>query len=111
MAKNTSGTDLLTLAMRRAHADTAERRGAAAHDDAIAEILATVQATAARIDALQDGPGPARETAKELARETATLAQAVANARGGARQGGRTSRAGRTGRRRQRAPWPGPPPR
>ena len=54
----------------------------AAHDDAIAEILATVRATASRIDALQDEPGPGHETAKELARETAKLAQAVADARG-----------------------------
>ena len=54
----------------------------AAHDDAIAEILATVRVTAARIDALQDEPGPGHETAKELAHETATLAQAVADARG-----------------------------
>ena len=36
------------------------------HDDAIAEILATVRATAARIDALQDEPGPGHETAKAL---------------------------------------------
>ena len=53
----------------------------AAHDDAIAEILATVRATASRIEALQDEPGPGHETAKELARETATLAQAVTDAR------------------------------
>ena len=38
----------------------------AAHDDAIAEILATVRATAARIDALQDEPGPGHETAEAL---------------------------------------------
>ena len=54
----------------------------AAHDDAIAEILETVRATAARIDALQDTSAPAPETAKELARETAALTQAVADARG-----------------------------
>ena len=53
-----------------------------AHDDAIAEILATVRATAARIDALQDEPGPGHETAEALARETAALTQAVADARG-----------------------------
>ena len=54
----------------------------AAHDDSVAEILATVRATAARIDALKDETGPAQETAKELARETAALTQAVADARG-----------------------------
>ena len=54
----------------------------AAHDDAIAEILATVRTTASRIDALQDEPGPGHETAEALARETATLTQAVADARG-----------------------------
>ena len=53
-----------------------------AHDDAIAEILATVRATAARIDALQDEPGPGHETAEALARETAALTQAVTDARG-----------------------------
>ncbi len=54
----------------------------AAHDDAIAEILATVRATAARIDALQDEPGSGHEAAEALARETAALTQAVADARG-----------------------------
>ena len=54
----------------------------AAHDDAIAEILATVRATAARIDALQDETGPAHGTAEALARETAALTQAVQDARG-----------------------------
>ena len=53
-----------------------------APDDAIAEILETVRATAARIDALQHTSAPAPETAKELARETAALTQAVADARG-----------------------------
>ena len=53
-----------------------------AHDDAIREILETLQATAARIDALQDAPGPAHETAEALARETAALTQAVEDARG-----------------------------
>ena len=53
-----------------------------AHDDAIAEILTTVRATAARIDALQDGPGPGHDTAEALVREKAALAQAVADARG-----------------------------
>ena len=53
-----------------------------APDDAIAEILETVRATAARIDALQDETGPAHETAKELARETAALTQSVTDARG-----------------------------
>ena len=52
------------------------------HDGAIAEILATVRVTAARIDALQDTPGPEHDTAEALARETATLTQAVADARG-----------------------------
>ena len=51
-------------------------------DDAIAEILATVRATAARIDALQDKREPAHETAEALARETAALTQAVGDARG-----------------------------
>ena len=58
----------------------------AAHDDArdeaIQEILDTVRATAARVDALQDTPAPAHETAEALARETAALTQAVADARG-----------------------------
>ena len=53
-----------------------------AHDDAIREILETVRATAARIDALQDAPGPEQETAEALARETAALTQAVEDARG-----------------------------
>ena len=53
-----------------------------ADDDAIAEILATVRASAARIDALQDTPAPARDTAEVLARETAALTQAVTHARG-----------------------------
>ncbi len=52
------------------------------HDDAITEILATVRATAARIDALQDEPDRAHENAETLTRETAALAQAVADARG-----------------------------
>ena len=51
------------------------------HDDAIWEILETVRATAARVDALQDAPGPAHETAEALARETAALTQAVEDAR------------------------------
>ena len=50
------------------------------HDNAIAEILATVRATASRIDALQDAP--AHDTADALARETAALTQAIADARG-----------------------------
>ena len=41
-----------------------------------------MRATAARIDALQDEPGPGHETAREVARETAALTQAVADARG-----------------------------
>ena len=53
-----------------------------AQDDAIREILATVQATAAHIDTLQDEPRPAHETAEVLARETAALTQAVEDARG-----------------------------
>ena len=53
-----------------------------AHDDAIREILATVQAMAARIDALQDTPEPAHETTEALAHETAALTQAVEDARG-----------------------------
>ena len=51
------------------------------HDDAIREILETVRATAARVDALQDAPGPEHETAEALARETAALTQAVEDAR------------------------------
>ncbi len=69
-------------------ADAVEKAPAAApspqpdaHDNAIAEILATVRATASRIDALQDARLPKHDTAKELVRETAALAQAVANAR------------------------------
>ena len=54
----------------------------AAHDDAIREILATVRATASRIEALQDDPGPGHEMADALARETAALTQAVTDARG-----------------------------
>ena len=53
-----------------------------APDDAITEILATVRATAARIDALQDETGPKHKTAAALARETAALTQAVTDARG-----------------------------
>ena len=53
-----------------------------AHDDAIREILATVQATAARVDALQDAAVPEHETAEALARETGALTQAVEDARG-----------------------------
>ena len=47
-----------------------------AHDEAIGEILATVQTIAARLDALHDTPGPEHETAEALARETAALTQA-----------------------------------
>ena len=53
-----------------------------AHDDVIREILETVRATAARIDALENAPGPADETAEALAREMAALTQAVEDARG-----------------------------
>ena len=53
-----------------------------AHDDAIREILETVRATAARIDALQETPGPGRASAVALARETAAMTQAVEDARG-----------------------------
>ena len=53
-----------------------------AHDEAIREILETVRATAARIDALQEAPGPEHETAEALARERAALTQAVEDARG-----------------------------
>ena len=41
-----------------------------------------MRATAARIDALKDAPGPEQETAEALARETAALTQAVEDARG-----------------------------
>ena len=40
-----------------------------------------MRATAARVDALQDAPGPEHETAEALARETAALTQAVEDAR------------------------------
>ena len=53
-----------------------------AHDDAIREILETVRATATRVDALQDAPGPEHESAEALTRETAALTQAVEDARG-----------------------------
>ena len=53
-----------------------------AHDDAIREILETVRAPAARIDALEGTPGPEHETAEALARETAALTEAVEDARG-----------------------------
>ena len=53
-----------------------------AHDDAIREILQTVQATAARIDELRDAPEPESETAKALTRATAALTQAVEDTRG-----------------------------
>ncbi len=53
-----------------------------AHDEATREILETVRATAARIDALQEMPGPEHETTEVLARETAALTQAVEDARG-----------------------------
>ena len=52
------------------------------HDDGIREILETVRATAERIDALQEAPGPKHDTAETLARETAALTRAVENARG-----------------------------
>ena len=54
----------------------------AANDEAIAEILETVRATAVRIDTLRDEPGTGHETAEALARETAALTQAVTDARG-----------------------------
>ena len=44
-----------------------------AHDDAIGEILSTVQTIAARLNALQDTPGRENETTEALARETAAL--------------------------------------
>ena len=51
------------------------------HDVAIAEILATVQTIASRLDALQEVSGPEDERAEALARETAALSQAVQDAR------------------------------
>ena len=51
-------------------------------DDAIQEILETVRATAARIEALKDAQDPKQEIAETLARETAALIQAVTDARG-----------------------------
>ena len=59
---------------------TSPQRGV--HDDAIREILETVRATAVRIDALQEAPGPEHETAEALVRENAALSQAVEGARG-----------------------------
>ena len=53
-----------------------------AHDAAIREILETVRAMAARIDALQHTPGPEHDTAEALARETEALRQVVGDARG-----------------------------
>ena len=54
----------------------------AAHNDSIREVLATIRATAARIDALQDAPGSEHETVEALARATAALTQAVGDTRG-----------------------------
>ena len=53
-----------------------------ARDDAIAEILATAQTIASRLDALQEVSGPDDERAEALTRETVALSQAVADARG-----------------------------
>ena len=46
-----------------------------------------MRTTVARIDALQDEPGPAHETTEALARETAALIQAVTDARGALAKG------------------------
>lgn len=81
---------------------TSPQRGA--HDDAIREILETVRATAARIDALEKTPGAEHETAEALARERAALTQAVEDACGAlakatdlaARRDGQASADGRT---------------
>ena len=67
-------------ATRTAEATTSPTPGAL--DEAIREILDTVRATAARIDALQDAPGPEHDAAKALAREAAALTQAVEDVRG-----------------------------
>ena len=53
-----------------------------AHQDAIAEILSTVQTIVARLDVLQEVSGPEDERAEALTRETAALTQAVGDARG-----------------------------
>ena len=53
-----------------------------AYNDSIAEILATVQVIAARLDKLHEAPGPEDRRTEALARETAALTQAVADARG-----------------------------
>ena len=53
-----------------------------ARDNAMQEILETVRATAAHIDALQDTSAPTDEMAETLARETAALNKAVGDARG-----------------------------
>ncbi len=63
-----------------AQATTSPQPGA--HDDAVREILETVRAMAARIDALQEAPGPEDGTAEALGRETAALTRAVEDARG-----------------------------
>lgn len=63
-----------------AQAATSPQPGA--HEDAIREILETVRATAAQIDALQESSGPEGGTAEALARETAVLTRAVEDARG-----------------------------
>ena len=63
-------------------AQTAASPQPGARDDAIREILETVRATAARIDALKEAPGPEDGTAEARARETAAQSQAVEDARG-----------------------------
>ena len=73
---------------RAVAADAAETAEAAmsarpgTYDGSIREILETVRATAARIDALQKAPEPGSETARAPTRETAAMTQAVEDARG-----------------------------
>ena len=55
---------------------------AGAHDEGTREILQTVRAMAAKIDALLSAIGPESETAQALKREIATLMQSVEDTRG-----------------------------
>ena len=55
---------------------------AGAHDEGTREILQTVRAMAAKIDALLSATGPESETAQALKREMAALTRSVEDARG-----------------------------
>ena len=76
------GAEGRAVASAAGPAQAASSSQPATQDAAIREILETVRATAVRIDALQEAPGPEHETAEALARETAALKQAVEDARG-----------------------------